>query len=143
MNGYNYSPVTGEYIGSVELRESPLEPGAFLLPAHCTAIVVPEAPAGHAACWNGTAWTLVEDHRGEAGSINGAAFVIEGLGAYPDGWSAVPPAPEPNAVIDARIQALEASVTQRRLREAALTEAGKAWLADVDAQIAVLRAQRT
>jgi len=47
-----------------------------------------------------------------------------------------------NTVIDARILALEASVTQRRLREAALTEAGRAWLADVDAQIAVLRAER-
>lgn len=40
----------------------------------------------------------------------------------------------------AEIAALEATVTPRRLREAALTEAGKAWLADVDAQIAVLRA---
>lgn len=50
---------------------------------------------------------------------------------------------DPNAAIDAQILALEATVTQRRLREAALTDAGKAWLADLDAQIAVLRAQRT
>ena len=50
-------------------------------------------------------------------------------------------AQNPNAAIDAQILALEATVTQRRLREAALTEAGKAWLADVDAQIAALRAQ--
>lgn len=49
---------------------------------------------------------------------------------------------DPNAAIDAQIFALEATVTQRRLREAALTETGKAWLADVDAQIAALRAQR-
>ena len=47
-----------------------------------------------------------------------------------------------NAALDAQILALEATVTQRRLREAALTEAGKAWLAGVDAQIAALRAQR-
>lgn len=46
-----------------------------------------------------------------------------------------------NAGIDAQIRGLEATVTQRRLREAALTEAGRAWLADVDAQIAALRAQ--
>jgi hypothetical protein len=39
----------------------------------------------------------------------------------------------------AEIAALEATVTNRRLREAALTEAGKAWLADVDARIAMLR----
>lgn len=50
-----------------------------------------------------------------------------------------PPAPDPNAAVNAAILALECTVTQRRLREAALTEAGKAWLADVDAQIAALR----
>jgi uncharacterized protein involved in exopolysaccharide biosynthesis len=47
-----------------------------------------------------------------------------------------------NAIIDAQIRTLEGTVTNRRLREAALTEAGKAWLADLDAQIAALRAQR-
>ena len=51
--------------------------------------------------------------------------------------------PDPNADIDAQILALEATVTQRRLREAALTDEGRAWLADLDAQIAALRAQRT
>lgn len=51
-------------------------------------------------------------------------------------------APDPNAAIDAQIMALEATVTQRRLRDAALTATGKGWLADVDAQIAALRAQR-
>ena len=40
------------------------------------------------------------------------------------------PGPAPDIIDDAQV------------REAALTEAGKAWLADVDAQIAALRAQR-
>lgn len=59
-------------------------------------------------------------------------------------YSEVQPAPyvDPNAAIDAQILALEATVTQRRLREAALTDAGRAWMADVDAQIAALRSQR-
>lgn len=52
------------------------------------------------------------------------------------------PAQTLTQIVDAQILALEATVTQRRLREAALTEAGRAWLADVDAQIAALRAQR-
>lgn len=47
--------------------------------------------------------------------------------------------PDPREVILAEIAALEATVTNRRLREAALTEDGKAWLADVDARIAALR----
>ena len=142
MNGYSYSPATGEYVEAITLRESPLEPGVSLVPAFCTTTALPEVPTGYAACWNGSAWVLVDDHRGEAGYINGAASVVTDLGAYPEGWSTMPPAPAPNAAIDAQIQALENTVTQRRLREAALTEAGKAWLADVDAQIAALRAQR-
>ncbi|HYD63327.1 MAG TPA: hypothetical protein VEC35_23425 [Noviherbaspirillum sp.] len=45
-----------------------------------------------------------------------------------------------NAIL-AQIVALEGTVTQRRMREALLTEAGAAWLANVDGQIAALRAQ--
>jgi hypothetical protein len=48
--------------------------------------------------------------------------------------------PDPKEALLAQITALEATVTNRRLREAALTDAGKVWLADVDAQIAALRA---
>lgn len=59
----------------------------------------------------------------------------------PEGFSA-PPEPDPNAEIDAQITALEATVTQRRLREAVLTSEGAAWLADLEAQIAEFRALR-
>lgn len=41
----------------------------------------------------------------------------------------------------AQIADMEAQQTPRRIREAALTEEGKAWLEGLDAQIAVLRAQ--
>jgi hypothetical protein len=40
-----------------------------------------------------------------------------------------------------KISALEAAVTQRRLREAALTPEGKDWLAAQDAKIAAERAK--
>ena len=62
----------------------------------------------------------------------------------PEGCTAppAPPAPDPNAAIDAEIQAIEATVTQRRLREALLTDEGKTWLADPVARIAALRAAR-
>lgn len=53
-----------------------------------------------------------------------------------------PPAPGPNVDLDAAIVSLEVTMTQRRLREAVLTEAGKAWLVDLDAQIAALRVLR-
>jgi hypothetical protein len=50
------------------------------------------------------------------------------------------PAPTAEQVIKGQIATLETSVTPRRMREAVLgTDAG--WLADVDVQIAALRAQ--
>lgn len=59
-------------------------------------------------------------------------------------YSEEQPAPyaDPNAGVDAEIRELEASITPRRLREALLTTEGAAWLAEVDARIAALRAQR-
>ena len=82
--------------------------------------------------------------------LPGESAVIMPCGAeVQKGWvieagTLVPPEPEadPNAGIDAQILALEDTVTPRRLRDAALTEAGKAWLAEVEAQIVALRSQR-
>ena len=45
----------------------------------------------------------------------------------------------PNELILQQIALLEKSQSDRRLREAVLTEAGKTWLADVDSQITELR----
>ena len=53
------------------------------------------------------------------------------------------PAQDLNKVIVQQIATLEATITQRRLREAMLTDAGKTWLENVDAQIAALRATLT
>lgn len=44
-------------------------------------------------------------------------------------------------LIKIMIANLEATITPRRMREATLTVEGKAWLADIDAHIASLRAQ--
>jgi hypothetical protein len=46
-----------------------------------------------------------------------------------------------NATIDAQIAALEAKLTQRRLREAVIS-GDNSFIADIDAQITTLRAQR-
>ena len=56
-----------------------------------------------------------------------------------------PPTPaeiEANRVggILAKIAAIEATITNRRIREATLTDGGKSWLASADAQISALRA---
>jgi len=46
-----------------------------------------------------------------------------------------------NAPILSSIAALESTVTPRRIREAVTTDAGKTWMAAIDAQIADLREQ--
>lgn len=56
---------------------------------------------------------------------------------------ALPPVALPSAaeLALASIIELEASVTQRRLREAASTEEGRLWLQNVESQIALERAK--
>lgn len=53
---YNYSEVTGAYLGFEEADESPLEPGVFLLPAYSTAIAPPAQQAGFVRTWTGSEW---------------------------------------------------------------------------------------
>ena len=142
---YNHNPVSGEYINAASARKSPLEEGVYLIPGHATAVAPPDAVAGHARCWNGASWEQVEDHRGETvyAATDGSAMTITELGALPEGYVGTPPAPTISAreSVLAQITALEAQQTPRRIREAALTDEGRAWLEALDAQIAALRPQ--
>lgn len=140
---YNYAPETGEYLGSSEARVSPLEPDVYLIPACAATVAPPNALEGYAVCWTGSAWGQVEDHRGQTVySASGVAMTITALGALPDGYTTTAPEPDPNAEIDAQIVALEAKQTLRRMRNAVTSDEGKAWLVELEAQIAALRAQR-
>lgn len=56
----------GVFVGETVAHESPLEPGAVLIPAGCVESPPPAAAAGHAAMWSGSAWALVDDRRGES-----------------------------------------------------------------------------
>lgn len=76
-------------------------------------------------------------------------MVTIGEGALAEGWVVRPCTPEErsaalatvNAPILGEIAALEAQQTPRRLREAALTEEGRQWLAALDSAVAGLRVQ--
>jgi hypothetical protein len=141
---YNYAPETGEYLGTSEAHESPLEPGVYLVPACATTTAPPDAQTGCARCWNGSDWAQVEDHRGQTVyASDGTALTIATLGAIPGGCTATAPQADPNAAIDAQIVALEATQTLRRMRDAVTSDEGRAWLTSLEAQIAGLRAQRT
>lgn len=56
-----------------------------------------------------------------------------------DGEFHQPAEPDQTSTVQSQISALEAKVTQRRLREAVLTPEGATWLTDIENQIATLR----
>lgn len=77
------------------------------------------------------------------GEVPGAVLIDAegvGIGWTYDGTTFIRPAPNLKAILIAQIETLEAQQTPRRIREAALgTDNG--WLADLNNQIAALRAQ--
>ena len=63
MQIYHYHPATGEFLGEGVADESPLEPGAYLVPAHATTTAPPTAMGGKVRVWRGE-W-LLEDKQPE------------------------------------------------------------------------------
>lgn len=88
---YNLRADTSEFIGGGDAY-IPAHTG---LPAYCTDIEPPEAPAGHVAVFddNEQKWDVVEDHRGKTvyDIQTGQAISIESLGALPDNVVSVAP----------------------------------------------------
>lgn len=62
---YHYDSVTGELVGIGYADPDPLTPGEWLFPAQSTEVAPPLAQAGKARVWDGEAWALLPDHRGE------------------------------------------------------------------------------
>lgn len=50
----------GIYVGPAVADQSPLEPGAWLIPAGCVLEEPPKAPAGMTCKWDGLQWLHVE-----------------------------------------------------------------------------------
>lgn len=46
------------FVNASEARESPLEPGVYLIPANATTTPVPTIPVGQRAVWTGENWVL-------------------------------------------------------------------------------------
>lgn len=94
---YHYDRDTGEYRGSSIARESPLEPGVLMVPANATTSAPPSPGPKQAAVWQGGAWSLVADHRGETWWLSHAAsYVVQDLGT-PAGSETQPAPPPPTA----------------------------------------------
>jgi hypothetical protein len=86
----------------------------------------PIAPLGNENNFAGDRWVYVDRAALEAQKAQLAAEAAEQA--------------RKQGILD-QIAATEATITNRRIREAALTQAGKDWMAAQDAAIAALRAQ--
>ena len=64
MKIYNYHPDYKYFYCESEADESPLEPGAFLIPAHATDIQPPTCESNQIQVFNGESLDIIEDQRG-------------------------------------------------------------------------------
>ena len=87
-----FDPATGEYVESMQARESPREPGVPLVPRFATLTVPPSPQPGYTRCWRDGAWVQVEDHRGQTvySTEDGREIVIQELGPLPDNVTTEP-----------------------------------------------------
>lgn len=90
---FNIDPITGEYLGSSQADPSPLEPGVWLLPAHCFTDAPPAAGQGQAVVRENNAWVVVADHRGATvySTETGESRTWGQLGALPAGLTLTAP----------------------------------------------------
>lgn len=110
---YNYSAKTGEFLSSADARESPLEPGIFLMPANATDIEPPSPDANEIAVFAEGAWSLLPDFRDVAlwDTATGTKTVIESPGIAP----------------------ADVGLTSVAKPDSPATWSGKAWVPDVSA----------
>jgi hypothetical protein len=141
----------GVYVGEALARESPLEPGVYLIPARAVTVAPPAVPEGHAVVWDEAAgaWSLVEDHRGRTiyATATAEAMTMVALGPIPAGYTdQVPPAHpiwvngawsvDLAAVIAARREIVQAE--KFRVRDAGFLVDGVLFDSDQGARLAYL-----
>lgn len=101
---YQYN-ASGFYVGETEDFGGPL-------PNNSTK-TKPSVKKGYIPHWSGQKWEQVENHKGEAGYVNGEPFTIKDYGPYPEGWSTTPPEPTMEEKIHAAMAEFENSIQAR------------------------------
>jgi hypothetical protein len=56
---YLFNEFTGDYLGTYEAQESPLEPGVYIMPHAATEVAPPAHGIGDKLGWNGIAWVIL------------------------------------------------------------------------------------
>jgi hypothetical protein len=93
MDIYNYSKITGEYLSTEPARESPLEPGVFLIPAYATALPLPIYNVNEIPVFREDAWEVTIDFRGTYYDSNRRPVVVTELGVHVPAGCTTEPAP--------------------------------------------------
>lgn len=85
----------GIYIGEAVADASPLEPGVWLIPAHCVEVKPPVIPERKAALWDGERWQLIDSYQGLTAynTQTRAPIVVDRLGSLPAGYTMEVPGP--------------------------------------------------
>jgi hypothetical protein len=100
----------GLFVEEVQARESPLEPGVYLIPAGCVEEPPPAAEATKVAVWSAGTWALIADHRGEVWGTDSEAVTVDFIGEPEErGYSLVALAPSLERLRAAKIAAISAS----------------------------------
>jgi hypothetical protein len=71
-----------------------------IAPVNAARTAPPTPPEGKWPAWTGSAWGLIDDHRGEKGYVDGQPIEIKDYGPYPTGWSLDPPPPTAQELLD-------------------------------------------
>ena len=101
---------SGLFVEEVDARESPLEPGVYMIPAGCVEVPPPITGAKEAAVWMADAWTLVADHRGEVWFNGDEPVTVDFVGDPGEkGLSPEPPAPSLIVLRAAKLAAISAA----------------------------------
>jgi hypothetical protein len=109
---YLFDELTGEYRGTYEAHESPLEPGNYIAPVHSTEVAPPVLTTNQVAVFSGGIWTAVPDFRGQTwfDQTSGSPIKILLLGQ---------PASNFAATLPAALQLAQAKAVQVAIIEAA------------------------
>lgn len=93
MQIYHYSKVTGELTNETVARLDPIG-NMPMVPANATLIEPPESTEGHALVFEGGAWTIKQDHRGDKhwSTETTQPLVITTLGDLPENSTPLDPA---------------------------------------------------
>ena len=156
MKIYNYHPKTNELINSANARLDPLESKyngrpVYMTPANATMKAPPSPASGKTAIFVNGKWNVVDDFRKTIMWEKETALEVEvsELGPIPDTltdiepdgdveWSGTKWKPRILSKLE-KILAIENIITNRRIREAILTESGKVWLTERENEIEAIK----